>query len=650
MLDRGKETSNVGRIKPCRLGAVATMLSVACAGACIVPGPIAASERSPVGATDSMIAQATQLAAAREFAGAESLLVAVLVKSPEDPGALYELGMVQSWAGRYDESIATLRDLFKLQPENIGLRFQIARIASWKAGRTGKPADWRITARELEDYLRERPDDLDARKELGSTHIKLGRFEDATAVLDKVASIDPSDPETARLRAQARLEAGNQSDGIAVLESYLQGKPDGLISLRWTLAESYLRAGDRDLAAATYREILHIDPRHAGAWTALGRTLLWSGELQESKRCLDAAQRIDGDQPSVSIARGEWAEARADWRSATTEYRQAFRLDPRNPTALDGLTRTEWMARPVALRGRYFLSRPSIGADQERVATDLTLFSGRRVSVSADAGWRRFQEDGQLEVTREEQGLSVSIQPIPRSGIQARVWESSLTSGPDADQKRRWNSFALSWQPTSRLALRGDTWHAPVDEPLTTLDSNYNDRGVGGGLRYGPRWGLTGSASASTLRRHGSFPVGYWNDYYDRWIELAPALDRSRHRRIEMGVGWRIPRSQQLELSYRFRHSSVTSEVELPYWAPPEEGRHFASLSGWRTDRSGSWSRVGLEAQGTDDPDTWGGGGNVALGIRAWRHVELSVSGSYHLLGRETSWEGRQAEASLQIR
>jgi tetratricopeptide (TPR) repeat protein len=156
----------------------------------------------------------------------------------------------------------------------------------------------------LEKLLRLKPDHAEAHGRLGTAYAAVGKRELAVEHLRAVARYDPDDPygwmmlgwlDYLRGDAEAALDAYRRADEVEPFTSkthYHRGL--ALLQLsRWADAE------------AAFRQVLVIDPNHAGAYQGLGHALRKQGSPQKALRYARRAARLTREENAdvlVSLA------------------------------------------------------------------------------------------------------------------------------------------------------------------------------------------------------------------------------------------------------------------------------------------------------------------------------------------------------------
>lgn len=163
-----------------------------------------------------------------------------------DPEVNYLQGLLAFKQNDLQQAQTSLLKVLKASPESVPtqLLYGAVRFAQ---------QDMEQAAYYLSKYVSAVPANLDARKLLARTYIKLGQHEDASKLLGD--DIDMAgDLELLTLASQSRLLAGDVSAGLKGLERAVDSKP-GDLSLRSNLARAYISAGDN---ASAVRQLNHM--------------------------------------------------------------------------------------------------------------------------------------------------------------------------------------------------------------------------------------------------------------------------------------------------------------------------------------------------------------------------------------------------------
>ncbi len=141
--------------------------------------------------------------------------------------------------------------------------FSLARIAMTQGDFAGARAA-------MELYMRHLPDNAQAMVMTAGIRISEGNRAAMTDLLDRALKANPELEGTINTLGYALLGAGRFDEGIAVFE-YNAGRFPKSANCLDSLAEGWLKKGDRDKAVVFYRKALEIDPRLPSAIDALKR-------------------------------------------------------------------------------------------------------------------------------------------------------------------------------------------------------------------------------------------------------------------------------------------------------------------------------------------------------------------------------------------
>lgn len=219
-----------------------------------------------------------------------------------------------------------------------------------------------VAERLLKQRLKESATDIGAMRMLAELAIRLGRFGDARALLDRVLELAPSFDAARFARALVFSRLNKLPEAIAETDRLLAKAPDNLsyLNLRATVL---VRLGDYEAAHAIYERVLAARPDQPKIWMSLGHVLKTMGrtpegidayrkslalrpELGESwwslanlktfrfsepdvttmKAALDSSETDDEDRLHLHFALGKAFEDAADYPASFEHYAQGNAL------------------------------------------------------------------------------------------------------------------------------------------------------------------------------------------------------------------------------------------------------------------------------------------------------------------------------------
>lgn len=103
---------------------------------------------------------------------------------------------------------------------------------------------------------------------------------------------------------------------------------DSAVSPRFQRALEFHQNGRLDEAEELYAQILHAEPKHAGALHYLGLLAHQRGRTEDAMRLMERAIDNDPAQPAYFLNFGQFLETNGELDNAIINYRQAALLDP----------------------------------------------------------------------------------------------------------------------------------------------------------------------------------------------------------------------------------------------------------------------------------------------------------------------------------
>jgi tetratricopeptide (TPR) repeat protein len=215
---------------------------------------------------------------------AEQIAREVLSTNPQQPAALFFLGVAHLVQGRAQEAVKPLELAASNRPE-ASIETHLG-MALRECGRVAEALTWfeRATSRW--------PIFAPAFKELGATYRKMRRFADAEAILRRGQELAPPMPDLDMLLGAVCLDRGEPAKAQAVFTRVLKqapGHPEALFGLGTALVNQ----GEFARAAEQYRMILAREPTHARALLYLGHCLMELGRWDEGVAMLRTVVKVD---------------------------------------------------------------------------------------------------------------------------------------------------------------------------------------------------------------------------------------------------------------------------------------------------------------------------------------------------------------------
>ena len=129
------------------------------------------------------------------------------------------------------------------------------------------------------------------------------------------------------LPGQALLRAGDVKGARKAMEAHLQQNPDDL-RVRFLLALSYERVGDKEGAIRAYREIATVDPQSFEAYYHVGRLQRLQGKVADARVSFARSLELNGDFTAARVALAETSAEVGSLDQAIKLYFEVIQIHP----------------------------------------------------------------------------------------------------------------------------------------------------------------------------------------------------------------------------------------------------------------------------------------------------------------------------------
>jgi tetratricopeptide (TPR) repeat protein len=263
----------------------------------------------------------------------------------------------------------------------------------------------------------------------------------AERALVQVATLDPADQDAAVQLALLRIrkaEAAARAAGkpveakalaaeIATLEKATAALPDRA-DVRYALGFAREIAGDADQALAEYREATRVDPLDGAAYSAAGAILAAKGALEDAAGEFQKAVDRDPDDPAVLFQLGVVLDLQGKTKEATAAYQKVVKAKPGNARA--------WHALGLALEGAG-RAQEALPAFVKAVEAGPTV--GRYHRDLGEAYFQRRAYD------KAEAALSKAVEIDPKDDL---AW---MALGRTRTQGRKYEKGAEAYEKAAEL-------------------------------------------------------------------------------------------------------------------------------------------------------------------------------------------------------
>src|SRR5690348_1292843 len=229
---------------------------------------------------------------ARDYPRALVALEAAQRQKPSDPDALLNLARAYSATERDDQAVILLVKAMKEAPE----RPDILMTAAQTSERLGFYVD---AAGALEKYVKLKPGDEVARRELGFLLARTSRLDDGVRILSAYVAGHPKDPQGLYELGVAESVRDNKK-ALAHLDAALALAPS-LSGARYARAVIVAQQGEYEKSISDLRKILETEPRNINALYSLGDDLLKASRPDEAVKLLAQAAALAPEDPKILL-------------------------------------------------------------------------------------------------------------------------------------------------------------------------------------------------------------------------------------------------------------------------------------------------------------------------------------------------------------
>jgi len=185
-------------------------------------------------------------------------------------------------------------------------------------------------------------DNADLRLNLALAYYKKGALPEAVQELSTLAGAQPDDPRVATLLADCYTRLGQDDKAIAVLQPVEAAHPDDL-AIAWLLGSALIRAGHKRDGLERVDRVARQGNRPE-AYLLAGQTALKMNEFERARDYADGALRLNARLPGAETLRGTVLSYLGDTQGAIAALQKAVEEDPNDfeaQVALGAVLHTE---------------------------------------------------------------------------------------------------------------------------------------------------------------------------------------------------------------------------------------------------------------------------------------------------------------------
>jgi len=226
----------------------------------------------------------------------------ILSYVPDNAEALRAKAFVLLWMQRYDEAGKLFATLAKQNPGDKDIKDALAQITRWKAEEPQRQARAQVDAlvraatafaakgdyphaiEQLNQAIARTPSDA-LRLQLGEYYLRAGQQAQAIAIFQKLCAERPDNLDALRELGNAQLQAGRFNDAVDTFRGYLRRSPDPGVEV--SLARLLSWSGNSEEARSLYEQVLRADPSNLDASLGLAQVTAWQQNYVRSLAIYD---------------------------------------------------------------------------------------------------------------------------------------------------------------------------------------------------------------------------------------------------------------------------------------------------------------------------------------------------------------------------
>ena len=314
--------------------------------------------------------------------------------SPQHPYAHYLHAVVLYRQGHLDDALPELQQVLKVAPDNTQAQMLLGAV-NYAQGNYGQ------AEMALSNVLGVDQKNVKARRLLALTLYREGRSRQAldtlrpampgtpsdaelTAVLQRAAASGTGDPGTASSATRAgnpvdakfapaskAFASGDTAEAIRLLQAIPPGNPSDESRRNTFLVMSYLREKRLDEAVKTAASYVQKQPGDSGAHLVYGTTLVASGQRDKARAQYSEAYRLDPKNFSALMSLGSLDALEGHYADAAGHYEAVLKADPHNAGVMTVLGQVATLQGDKAGAVKWF--KQAIGAAPKSAAAYVGL-------------------------------------------------------------------------------------------------------------------------------------------------------------------------------------------------------------------------------------------------------------------------------------
>lgn len=235
------------------------------------------------------------------------------------PEAIFQRAITEQQQGDMESAIRDYRDYLKLRPDTVEAEVNLG-AALAHTGQYDEAIELYRAA--LPSLTYKNPVLLN----LGLAYFKKGDFKNAQVQFAALHELESHDPKVAILLGDTEVKLGRPEDALALLQPFDSGNSKNL-DLEYVLGEALINTGHLRDGVARIEKVAEAG-NSADAYQLAGATLLQLNEFERARKDLETALTLNPKLPNIYTMLGEARDKTGATDQAESAFLQALQINP----------------------------------------------------------------------------------------------------------------------------------------------------------------------------------------------------------------------------------------------------------------------------------------------------------------------------------